>query len=181
MVSEVRHASARRAFTLVELLVVIAIIAMLVTLLLPAVQAAREAARRTQCVNKIRQLSLACMNFESANGNFPAGSVNDDMEDITDCGGGDGPGGAPWTVRVLPFAEDSALFDQFEVDAKFTSTTNVPGIAKNHVLFLEPHPGFKCPSDPVSGLETNYITYFGVQGGRRRTSVYVPSQLQTVF
>ena len=89
----VRHASSRRGFTLVELLVVIAIIAMLVTLLLPAVQAAREAARRSQCVNKIRQLSLACMNFESANGSFPAGSVNKDMEDITDCGGGDGPGG----------------------------------------------------------------------------------------
>lgn len=155
----------RLGFTLVELLVVIAIIAMLVTLLLPAVQAAREAARRTQCSNKIRQLALACLNYESANQHFPAGSVIEEMDDITDCGGGDGPGGAPWTVRTLPFTEEVALFDRFDLNAKFTSTTNVPGIAQNHALFLEPNAAFKCPSDPISGMETNYITYFGVQGG----------------
>ena len=157
--------SRRFGFTLVELLVVIAIIAMLVTLLLPAVQAARAAARRTQCINKIRQLSLAVLNYESANGHLPAGSVNEDMETIQDCGGGDGPGGAPWTVHVLPFAEDVAIYDQFEIEAKFTSTTNVPGIPQNHRVFLEPNDAFKCPSDPISGMESNYINYFGVQGG----------------
>ena len=155
----------RLAFTLVELLVVIAIIAMLVTLLLPAVQAAREAARRTQCSNKVKQLALACLNYESASQHFPAGSVNEDMSDITECGGGDGPGGAPWTVLVLPFVEDIGLFDRFDLKSKFTSTTNVPGARQNHQVFLEPNEAFKCPSDPVSGLETNYITYFGVQGG----------------
>ena len=159
-----RH-SGRTAFTLVELLVVIAIIAMLVTLLLPAVQSAREAARRAQCSNKVRQLVLACINYESANQHYPAGSVNRDMETINDCGGGDGPGEAPWTVRVLPFAEDAALYDRFDIDAKFTSTTNVPGIPQNHAVFLEPNAAFKCPSDPISGMDTNYITYFGVQGG----------------
>lgn len=161
-----RHAFVRRnAFTLVELLVVIAIIAMLVTLLLPAVQSAREAARRAQCSNQIRQLVLACMNYESAQGHFPAGSINKDIEDITECGGGDGPGGPPWTVHVLPFSESVALFDQFDMTAKFTSTTNVPGSPRNHAAFLEANPAYKCPSDPLSGLETNYITYFGVQGG----------------
>lgn len=155
----------RLAFTLVELLVVIAIIAMLVTLLLPAVQAAREAARRAQCTNQIRQLVLACINFESARSHFPAGSVNKDMEDITECGGGDGPGGPPWTVHILPFMEDAALSDRFDMSAKFTSTTNVPGSAQNHAVFLEENPAFKCPSDPLTGLETNYISYFGVQGG----------------
>lgn len=155
----------RPAFTLVELLVVIAIIAMLVTLLLPAVQAAREAARRAQCSNKVRQLVLGCLNYESAMGHFPAGSVNNDMPTIEDCGGGDGPGEAPWTVRILPFSEQTALYDRFDLEAKFTSTTNVPGSRQNHVLFLEPNEAFKCPSDPLSGLETNYITYFGVQGG----------------
>ena len=162
-----RHTDSRSrpAFTLVELLVVIAIIAMLVTLLLPAVQAARAAARRAQCSNQIRQLVLACMNNESAQSHFPAGSVNKDMADITECGGGDGPGGPPWTVRVLPYTEDVALFDLFDMDAKFTSTTNVPGSPRNHAVFLEENPAYKCPSDPLTGLETNYITYFGVQGG----------------
>ena len=69
----VRHQSVR-AFTLVELLVVIAIIGVLIALLLPAVQAAREAARNTECKNKIRQLVLGALNFESARGRLPNGS-----------------------------------------------------------------------------------------------------------
>ena len=75
----------RRGFTLIELLVVIAIIAVLISLLLPAVQSAREAARRAQCVNNIKQIVLACHNYENQVGSFPPDSIAD--------GGWSGPGG----------------------------------------------------------------------------------------
>jgi prepilin-type N-terminal cleavage/methylation domain-containing protein/prepilin-type processing-associated H-X9-DG protein len=97
----------RPAFTLVELLVVIAIIAMLVTLLLPAVQAAREAARRTQCVNNLRQIGLGVLNYESANAEFPTGGTepwHDQGDELSLYSKGYG-----WMVQILPFIEDAAL------------------------------------------------------------------------
>jgi prepilin-type N-terminal cleavage/methylation domain-containing protein len=102
-----RHAS---GFTLVELLVVIAIIAMLVTLLLPAVQSAREAARKTQCVNNLRQIALASLNHESAHQHLPHGGWGFRCVGLPNRGfGPDQPGG--WVYSLLPFAEYADLHD----------------------------------------------------------------------
>ena len=94
------------AFTLVELLVVIAIIGILVALLLPAIQAAREAARRTQCSSNLKQIGLAILNFESTNGALPAGSTNKN----TKIGG---PYYSTWTVDILPHLEQTSLYDRW--------------------------------------------------------------------
>lgn len=106
-------------FTLVELLVVIAIIGILVALLLPAVQAAREAARRSQCINNLKQLGLASLNFESTNGHYPTYGLA-----LNGYGAGvAGPNGEPnvtskakienlsWTYQILPFIEETSLQD----------------------------------------------------------------------
>src|SRR6478736_3073948 len=91
----------KRGFTLVELLVVIAIIGVLVALLLPAVQAAREAARRSQCSNNLKQVILATTNYSDVyRGAFPVGEYN--------CCWG------TWLVALLPYVEQKALFDQYQ-------------------------------------------------------------------
>src|SRR5271166_4177294 len=111
----IRNAPRRRTgFTLIELLVVIAIIAVLISLLLPAVQSAREAARRAQCVNNLKQLALAANNYESSSGCYPGGSYsnyNGGIPADNNCATGAAPCDFPENfsvfVRMLPFTEQS--------------------------------------------------------------------------
>lgn len=117
----------RSAFTLVELLVVIAIIGVLVALLLPAVQAAREAARRSQCSNNLKQLGLALHNFESTHKKIPGGEYSDASY-------------LSPQVLLLPFMEQSALFDRFDLNKGAFDAYNLPAA---------PHlPIMVCPTDP---------------------------------
>src|SRR5436190_15716662 len=107
-------------FTLVELLVVIAIIGVLVALLLPAVQAAREAARRMQCTNHLKQMGLALHNFHDTNKVFPAA---DDELPASTALTGSGLWKAAWTAHILPYIEQQSLFAQYRFDRDWQDTT----------------------------------------------------------
>ena len=95
-----------RGFTLIEILVVIAIIAILIALLLPAIQAAREAVKRVQCGNNLKQIGLALHNYHDRYKTFPAG-----LTSVNQWPGND-PQSISWAVLILPFLEEQALFDQ---------------------------------------------------------------------
>ncbi|QDT00937.1 DUF1559 domain-containing protein [Adhaeretor mobilis] len=135
------HQSPRKAFTLVELLVVIAIIGVLVGLLLPAVQAARAAARRTQCQNNMKQVGLAILNYESANGEFPPSSTWPENNN------GD-PSGfsnknshlANWVVLTLAYMEQQSIYDAFDLTLPISDPANE--LARSAQI-----PGLLCPED----------------------------------
>jgi len=137
-----RREARNLGFTLVELLVVIAIIGVLVALLLPAVQSAREAARRTQCINQIKQLGLAVHNFHDVNNIFPASQdqfVNNAGATV----------GHSWVTRILPFIEQQALYERYNWQKAWDDgPTNdaVGGPIRTHVN------GFLCPSAPGKAL-----------------------------
>jgi len=161
----------RRApgFTLVELLVVITIIGILIALLLPAVQSAREAARSAWCSNNMKQLGLALHNYHSTHGSFPSGYLTEVEATTADwCSTNGTRHGAPWTVLILPFIEETARYDEFDFNQTFMSTGVVPpgsNLSANDAAWYRPLNKYQCPSDPISTGEMNNINYFGVQGG----------------
>lgn len=131
----------RKAFTLIELLVVIAIIAILVALLLPAVQQAREAARRTQCKNHLKQLGLALHNYIDANTYLPMGAAIDLSVSTTGNNGSWGVHG-----RILPYLEQGNLYDNVDLTAAWDCQTAIHGLKIDI---------FGCPSDPKSDQARN--------------------------
>lgn len=148
----------RSGFTLVELLVVIAIIAILIGLLLPAVQYAREAARRTACGNNLKQLSLAMLNYESARQRFPAGFTS--------------PGMTMWSAYILPQLEQGNLYDKIDTGGPWTGgdASEANSAALSHLLTA-----FRCPSsdqpdiqfDDFVNLDRVPCSYLGVCSGLR--------------
>ena len=156
----------RRAFTLIELLVVIAIIAVLIALLLPAVQQAREAARRTQCKNNLKQIGLGLHNYADVFGTFAPGSLP-----FTGYG-------HSWMVRILPYIDQAPLYGKMDITgSSFGGTTGWVGIntqnaaAVNGIVLS----AYLCPSTPVPTVAvvgvvaqipggTTSATYAGIAG-----------------
>lgn len=164
--------SSRPAFTLVEILVVIAIIGIMVALLLPAVQAAREAARRVQCFNKAKQIGLALQNYHAAFRQFPAAATTEiEFERCPSSGRNVFSQRSPWTVAILPFIEQTQLYERFRFGSPFRSYTfdNTDRSPANNSPNLEPQstvlPIFQCPSDVNSISTRPNNCYHGCSGG----------------
>lgn len=160
----------RRGFTLIELLVVISIIAILIALLLPAVQQAREAARRTQCKNNLKQIGLALHNYHDVARAFPPGWIA--VDDTGSPSAHEGTSGVGWAAMILPYLEQGNIYSQFNASLPLTDPANA-AFLRNQI------PGYKCPSDPqpefffiaeegsgvtIAGLPiANYIGSFGTE------------------
>jgi len=150
----------RSGFTLVELLVVIAIIGILIALLLPAVQAAREAARRTQCVNHLKQLALACHTHHDVHGEFPYARKYDYWDAYT------------WTQLILPRIEQAAVYENYWTLPERPFRTAYPGplgpIGDDPRLRTARHAQietFYCPSDKSPTRNEMGTTWFGFMRG----------------
>ncbi len=145
----------RRGFTLIELLVVIAIIAVLIALLLPAVQQAREAARRSQCKNNLKQFGLALHNYHDVANVFPFASTFTDADTAN--------AGTTWVQTqprtgqlfrmILPYIEQQALYQQFAQNASTNDNTTVGSSGLTNLRLIENKffPVATCPSNPLAG------------------------------
>jgi prepilin-type N-terminal cleavage/methylation domain-containing protein/prepilin-type processing-associated H-X9-DG protein len=157
-------------FTLVELLVVIAIIGILIALLLPAIQSAREAARRSSCTNNLKQIGIALQNYHNSHGTFPAGYISNVDSAANDTGPGWG-----WAALILPYNEEKPLSDSIRWEESIEASTNATPRMASLKIYLCPsddtlpswtamqHDASGNPGEPVSDVASaNYVGVFGV-------------------
>ena len=180
----------RRGFTLVELLVVIAIIGVLVALLLPAVQAAREAARRTQCTNNLKQTGLAIQNYIAAKKVFPEGELEPPVWDPSI-----GQSGYCWATVILPYAEKQTLYSQLEAKGAGYGYGYSPTSADDphYKAMCTVIPEYLCPSsshpptfsyDGTQGTYNKFtiMEFVGIAGSDRWGTPYTfPADSGTFF
>jgi prepilin-type N-terminal cleavage/methylation domain-containing protein/prepilin-type processing-associated H-X9-DG protein len=155
--SSARTRDPQRGFTLIELLVVIAIIAILVGLLLPAVQKVREAAARAKCTNNLKQIGLALHSYHDANGVFPAGYIDGNTNPASTPDNDVGPGWG-WASYVLPYLEQGNVFNQINFSQGV-------GLGSNVQVSQMPLAIYQCPSDPYQQSFTVWPTSVVVAHG----------------
>jgi prepilin-type N-terminal cleavage/methylation domain-containing protein/prepilin-type processing-associated H-X9-DG protein len=176
-----RAGQRRPAFTLVELLLVIAIIGLLISLLLPAIQQARESARNCRCKSNLHQIGLALQHYHSARQHFPAGNV---FKDLGTCDGFPTQDGIDWMIAILPFMDQQSLYAAYD-DSQYNEG------AANFSVRTTSVASYNCPSDEVAGqlfvpalgpaatdaMNLSYATasYRGVSG-RSQGTVFLDSQ-----
>ena len=169
----------RRGFTLIELLVVIAIIAILIGLLLPAVQKVREAAARAKCSNNLKQIGLALHNYHDVNGFLPPGGAKDRKPytgGLTNSLNDDGDG-STFLVFILPYIEQGPLYNRFTFtgDSGWTSQQNNPATSSYNNSFAANGvviPTYRCPSSPLQQL---------VNGNRRHNMTFSPQLTRSSY
>ncbi len=198
----------RRGLTLVELLAVIAIIGVLLALLLPAVQSARESARRTACGNNFKQIALAMLAHHESLRVLPAGTQSTISGDLVGASITSSPGSpcwfrdiafntvgrAPWSVMILPYMEQNDRYGLFNLTASFNGlitdgdfNINSPAPpSANIAQQRNANPSFQCPSDrkagtSVSGTASWHTNYVGVQGGGATTQCKAEHDHSTFF
>lgn len=168
----------RRAFTLIELLVVIAIIAVLIALLLPAVQQAREAARRSQCKNNSKQLGLALHNYHDTFGQFPPGGIwfgnggpsagtpnQDQPSNNGDTMFTNQNYAANWVMMTLPYIDQAPLYTQYQPNQVLIRASGTPANSNNQVVGVVIS-SILCPSDPYNNVKFNRSQMGSVDMGR---------------